>query len=65
VKLARLKKPKATCSPSFADCRPKTNVVLLWDGSPKGRLCTRGIGHGKETENLNVVDVLTVQEQIL
>jgi hypothetical protein len=28
----------------------------------KGRLCTGGIGQGKETKNLNVVDVFTVQE---
>jgi hypothetical protein len=26
----------------------------------KGRLCTEGIGKGKEAKNLNVVDVLTV-----
>jgi hypothetical protein len=26
----------------------------------KGRLCTGRIGKGKETKNLNVVDVLTV-----
>jgi hypothetical protein len=30
----------------------------------KGRLCTGEMGQGKETKNLNVVDVLTVQERI-
>jgi hypothetical protein len=28
------------------------------------RLCTGGIGKGKETENLKVVDALTVEELI-
>jgi hypothetical protein len=31
VKLARLKKPKIICSPSYADFRPKTNAVILLD----------------------------------
>jgi hypothetical protein len=29
-------------------------------GHTKGRLYTGGIGKGKETKNLNVVDVLTI-----
>jgi hypothetical protein len=29
VKLARLRRPKITCSPSCADYRPKTNAELL------------------------------------
>jgi hypothetical protein len=63
VKLARIKRPKGTCSPSYADYRPKTNAAILWNmGHTKGRLCKGGIGQGKETENLNVVDVLIVQE---
>jgi hypothetical protein len=42
---------------------PKTNVAILWDmGHTKGRLYTVGIGQGKETKNLNVVDVLMIQE---
>jgi hypothetical protein len=50
-----------TCSPSYADYRPKTNAVILFDmGLTKAILCTGGIGQGKETKNLNVVDVLTV-----
>jgi hypothetical protein len=62
VKLARLRRPKATCSPSYADCRPKTNAAILWDTVHiKGRLCKVEIGQGKETKNLNEVDVLTVQ----
>jgi hypothetical protein len=31
VKLARLRRPKATCSLSYADYRPKTNAAILWD----------------------------------
>jgi hypothetical protein len=33
VKLARLRKPKITCSPSYADYKPKTNTVILLDMS--------------------------------
>jgi hypothetical protein len=29
LKLARLRKPKITYSPSYADYRPKTNAVIL------------------------------------
>jgi hypothetical protein len=59
----RLRRPKAACSPSYADFRPKTNAVVLWDtGHTEGRLCQAGTGQGKESKNLNVVDVLTVQE---
>jgi hypothetical protein len=48
---------------SLIDYRPKTNAAILWDVShPKERLCSGGIGQGKETLPLNVVDVLTVQE---
>jgi hypothetical protein len=47
-----------------------TNILLLekfllivWDtGHTKGRLCSGGIGQGKETKHLNVVDVRTIQE---
>jgi hypothetical protein len=47
----------------FADCRPETNAAILWDmGHTKGRLCKVGIGQGKKTNNLNVVDVFNVQE---
>jgi hypothetical protein len=59
LKLARLRRPKAACSPSYADCRIKTNAAVLWDtGHTKERLCTREIGQGKETKSLNEVDVL-------
>jgi hypothetical protein len=50
VKLARLRRPKATCSPSYADYKPKTNVEILWDMGTKGRLGKGGIGQGKETK---------------
>jgi hypothetical protein len=43
VKLARLRRPKVTCSSSYVDCRPKTNVPILWDtGHTKGRLYKGG-----------------------
>jgi hypothetical protein len=29
AKLARLRKPKIICSPSYADYKPKTNAVIL------------------------------------
>jgi hypothetical protein len=62
VKLARLKRPKAACSPSYADYKLKTNAAILWDmGHTNRRLCTGGIGQGQEIKNLNMVDVLTVQ----
>jgi hypothetical protein len=57
VKLVRLRKPKAACSPSYVDYRPKTNAAILWDmmGHTKGKLCKGGIEKGKETQNLNEV----------
>jgi hypothetical protein len=56
--LVRLRRPKITCFPSYANYRRKINAAILWDtGDTKGRLYTRGIGQGKETKNLNVVDV--------
>jgi hypothetical protein len=59
VKLTRLRRPKITNSPLYADYRPKTNAVILLD---MGHTLKGGIGKGKETKNLNVVDVLTVEE---
>jgi hypothetical protein len=48
------------------DCRSKTNAVILWDmGHSKGRLHTGRIRQGKETKNLSVNDVLTVEERII
>jgi hypothetical protein len=57
VKLLRFRRPEATCSPSYVDYKPKTNAVILLDTGHIG-----GIGQGKKTKNLNVVDVLSVQE---
>jgi hypothetical protein len=35
--LSRLRRPKATCSPSFEKYSPKTNAAVLWDaGHTKG-----------------------------
>jgi hypothetical protein len=44
-KLVRPRKPKATCSPSYENYRPKTNAVILLDTHhTKGRL------HGRDRE---------------
>jgi hypothetical protein len=57
------KAKKITCSPSHVDYRSKTNAVILLD---MGHTLT-GVhawegGKGQETQNLNMVDVLTIQE---
>jgi hypothetical protein len=63
VKLVRLRRPKAAWSPSYADYRPKTHASILWDmDHTKGTPHTGRIRQGKETKNLNVIDVLSVQE---
>jgi hypothetical protein len=63
VKLVRLRRAKAACSPSYADYKPKTNVSVLWDmGHTKGRTHTVAIEQGMETKNLNVVDVIKVNK---
>jgi hypothetical protein len=31
LRVARLRRTKAACSPSYADYRSKTHAVLLWD----------------------------------
>jgi hypothetical protein len=60
MKLTRLKRPKAAYFPSYANCR-LTNAVILWDmGHTKQRACKGAIGQGRETKNLNEVDVLMV-----
>jgi hypothetical protein len=63
VKLAKLRRPKITCSPSYVDCRPKSNaVIFLAMSQTKVRTHTGRIVKGKETKKFNVVDVLTVEE---
>jgi hypothetical protein len=51
VKLARLRRPKITCSPSYVDYRPKTNAVISLDmgHTLRGKPLMGGIGKGKET----------------
>jgi hypothetical protein len=45
------------------DYRFTTNAAILQDmGHTKGRPHLGGIGKVKETKNLNVVDVFTIQE---
>jgi hypothetical protein len=50
VKLVRLRKPKISCSPSYADYRPKTNAIILLNTvhTLRGHH-TGGIGRMKET----------------
>jgi hypothetical protein len=62
LKLASVRMLKATYPPSYADCRPKTNLATLWDMGHTKRGCAGRDSQGKETKNLNEVDVLTVQE---
>jgi hypothetical protein len=66
VNLARLRRPKISCSPSYVDYRPKINAVILSDigHTLRGDHSTGGTGKEKETKNLNVVDVLTIEERI-
>jgi hypothetical protein len=65
VKLARLRRPKIICSPSYADFRSKTNAVILLDmGHTLRGEHIGGIGKGKDIQNLKVFGVLTVQELI-
>jgi hypothetical protein len=53
----------AACFLSYVDYRPKTNAAVLWvTDHTKGRPHIGGIGQGRATKNLNVIDVLTVQE---
>jgi hypothetical protein len=48
------------------DYRPKTNAAIVWDiGHTKGGLCIGGIGQGKETKNLNMVDGTGMDIEIL
>jgi hypothetical protein len=51
LKLVRIRRPKITCHLSYADYRPKTNAVILlaMGQHTKEKLCTGGIGKGKET----------------
>jgi hypothetical protein len=65
VRLARLRRPKIVCSPSFADFRPKTNTIILMDVGPM----LRGEHIQEEQEkignpNLKVFDVPTAEELI-
>jgi hypothetical protein len=50
VKLARLRRPKIVCSPSYADFRPKTIAVIILDMGHMLRveMSTGGIGKVKE-----------------
>jgi hypothetical protein len=63
VKLVRLRRPKAICFPSYEEYRPNANAAILWDKGHTNRRPHMGwIVQKKEINNLNEVDVLTVQE---
>jgi hypothetical protein len=50
VKLAKLRRPKIKCSPTYVDYRPEIKADIIGNEShTKGRTCTGGIGKGKET----------------
>jgi hypothetical protein len=61
--VSQAQKAKIICSPSYVDSRPKTNAEILLDMGHT----LRG-DHARENSkrewNLNVVDVLTVEEQL-
>jgi hypothetical protein len=44
------------------DYRPKCSNITGHGSHTKERPCTGGIWKGKETKNMNMVDVLTVEE---
>jgi hypothetical protein len=46
AKLARLRRPKIICSPSYAEFRPKTNAIILLN--TKRRTHIGGIGKGRK-----------------
>jgi hypothetical protein len=59
VKLARLRRPKAACSPSYAACRPHTMQQCYEALVPVREVMH---GRGRETKNLSLVDILSIQE---
>jgi hypothetical protein len=49
MKLARLRKPKIACPPSYMDFRSKTNAVILLDmGHTLRERHTGGVGKGRK-----------------
>jgi hypothetical protein len=65
VKLVGSEGQKLHVLHAYVDDRSKINAAILLDmGHTQGRPHMRRIGQGKETKNLKVVDVLTVQERI-
>jgi hypothetical protein len=47
VSEVRHRRPKISCSSLYADCKTKTNAVILLNmGHMKRRTCTGGIGKG-------------------
>jgi hypothetical protein len=48
--LARLRRPKIGCSPSYVDYRPKTNAVILLDlgHTLKGECESEEYGNGRK-----------------
>jgi hypothetical protein len=64
-KVRQAQRSKVTYSPSYVDYRPTTNAVILLDmGHTLTGECPGRLGKEKETYNLNLVDVLTVEERI-
>jgi hypothetical protein len=63
VKLARFRKPKATCFLSYVEYRPKTNASnIMKTGHTKGRSPMREEQQKKEVKKMNMVDILFLPE---
>jgi hypothetical protein len=60
VKLARFRRPKASCSLSSVQYRPNTNAALRNILLTKWRSGMREVGQKKETKKVNMVDVLNL-----
>jgi hypothetical protein len=60
--VSQAQKAKGCMFSWYVEYRPKAYATLLWNiSNNEGRLPTEGTEQGKETKNLNEVDVLTVQ----
>jgi hypothetical protein len=63
VKLARFRKPKATCFLSYVEYISNTNTSnIMKNRSPKGRSPMRERWEKKEVKKVNMVDVLPIQK---
>jgi hypothetical protein len=65
ARLARLRRSKIVCSPSYADFRSRENTAMFLDLGHMLRGSTYGrFGDSQESQNLKVFDVPTAEELI-